>query len=85
MADAQVVEALERLVTAAVGLTTVVLGEAGVASELTLPQWRILVVVAESDGSRVGEVAGRNRGQPARGESPRPPSRATRPRDRHAR
>ena len=40
MADAQVVEALERLVTAAVGLTTVVLGEAGVASELTLPQWR---------------------------------------------
>jgi DNA-binding MarR family transcriptional regulator len=59
VADAQVVEALERLVTAAVGLTTIVLGEAGVASELTLPQWRILVVVAESDGSRVGEVAGR--------------------------
>jgi len=59
VADARVVEALERLVTAAVGLTTVALGEAGVASELTLPQWRILVVVAQSDGSRVGEVAAR--------------------------
>jgi DNA-binding MarR family transcriptional regulator len=59
VADAQVVEALERLVTAAVGLTTVVLGEVSAAGELTLPQWRILVVVAQSDGSRVGEVASR--------------------------
>ena len=57
MAETQVVEALERLVTAAVGLTTTVLGEVSVAGELTLPQWRILVVVTGSDGSRVGEVA----------------------------
>jgi DNA-binding MarR family transcriptional regulator len=59
VADTQVVEALERLVAAAVGLTTTVLGEVSVAGELTLPQWRILVVVTRSDGSRVGEVAGK--------------------------
>lgn len=59
MAERRVVEALERLVVGAVGLTTASLGRTGVASELTLPQWRALVVVARTDGVRVGEVAAR--------------------------
>jgi DNA-binding MarR family transcriptional regulator len=57
MADVQVVDAVEQLAAAAVGLTTLALSEADVGTELTLQQWRILAVVARSGEARVGEAA----------------------------
>jgi DNA-binding MarR family transcriptional regulator len=52
--------ALERLVFAGVALTSRALAEATPGLELTLPQWRALVVLGEApDGARVSEVASR--------------------------
>ncbi len=52
--------ALERLVFAGVALTSRALAEATPGLELTLPQWRAIVVLGEaSDGARVSEVATR--------------------------
>jgi DNA-binding MarR family transcriptional regulator len=59
MADPRLVEALEGLVVGAVGLTTVALAEFAPAADLTLPQWRALLVVSRADGVRVGEVGER--------------------------
>lgn len=59
MADPRIVEALERLVVGTVGMTAVALAEFAPASELTLQQWRTLVVVTRSDGVRIGEIAAR--------------------------
>lgn len=60
MANDRVVQALEELATGFVGLTAVVLAEGGgSAGQLTVPQWRALVVVARADGLRIGEVARR--------------------------
>ena len=47
--------ALERVVVASVGRTAKVLAE--VAPELTLVQWRVLVVVDDPDGVPVSQVA----------------------------
>jgi DNA-binding MarR family transcriptional regulator len=57
--DPRLVEALERMVEGAVGLTTLALSEFAPAAELTLPQWRALVVVVRADGIRIGELGGR--------------------------
>jgi len=52
--------ALERLVFAGVALTSRALAEATPGLELTLPQWRAIVVLGEAtDGARVSEVATR--------------------------
>ncbi len=59
MADPRLVDVLERLVVGAVGMTTAALAGSGAVAELTLPQWRVLVVVAQSDGIRVSDIAGR--------------------------
>jgi DNA-binding MarR family transcriptional regulator len=59
VADPLLVEALERMVVGAVGMTTVALAEFAPAAELTLPQWRALLVVARADGIRIGEVGNR--------------------------
>lgn len=48
---------------AAVGLTTLALAGAGVP-ELTLVQWRALVLVGRGDGLRVGEIAARTATSP---------------------
>jgi DNA-binding MarR family transcriptional regulator len=51
---------LERIAVGAVGLTTRALAQADAGFELTLPQWRALVVLGETtDGARIGEVAAR--------------------------
>lgn len=42
----------------AIGMTTVALSE-GQASDLTLPQWRALVVIGRADTIRVGDAAAR--------------------------
>jgi DNA-binding MarR family transcriptional regulator len=54
----EVLDPVERLLFEAIGLTSVALGAAA-ATDLTLPQWRALVVVGRSDGIRVGELGGR--------------------------
>lgn len=58
MAGASIADSLERLVFAGVALTTRALSEATPGLELTLPQWRVLVILGEADdGVTVSEVA----------------------------
>ncbi len=60
MASNATSRALERLVFAGVALTSRALAEATPGLELTVPQWRALVVLGESpDGAWVSEVAAR--------------------------
>lgn len=59
MADPRLVDALEGLVVGAVGMTTAALEAFAPAVELTLAQWRALVVVARGDGIRIGEIGAR--------------------------
>ena len=55
-----IVDALERIVFAGVALTTRALSEARADLDLTLPQWRVLVVLGETDdGATISHVAGR--------------------------
>ena len=53
-----VLESLEQLIFGAIGLTSFALADVDVA-ELTLGQWRAMVVIGRSDGLRVGEIAAR--------------------------
>lgn len=56
----RVVDELERLAAAAVGMTTRILGEHRRHAEMTLPQWRVLVIAgSREDGHAVGEIAAR--------------------------
>lgn len=58
--DGRIVEAIERLAVEAVGLTTIALTEASPGIELSLPQWRVIVVVGgRAGGTRIGEIASR--------------------------
>lgn len=58
--DGRIVDAIERLVVEAVGLTTIALSEASPGIELSLPQWRVIVVVGgRVGGTRIGEIASR--------------------------
>jgi DNA-binding MarR family transcriptional regulator len=53
-------DALDRVIVAAVGTTTIALAEANPAGDLTFPQWRVLVVVGEAaSGLWVSEIAHR--------------------------
>jgi DNA-binding MarR family transcriptional regulator len=53
-------EALDKVIVAAVGITTVALAQADGVGDLTFPQWRVLVVVGERPaGVRVSEIAKR--------------------------
>ena len=59
-AVASITDDLERIAIGMVGLTTRALAHAESDLELTFPQWRaILVVGADTDGARIGEVAAR--------------------------
>lgn len=51
------VDAIERILVGGIGLTTRALAEVAEATDLTLAQWRVLVVVADADGVRIGELA----------------------------
>ncbi len=53
------IDAIERILLGGIGLTARALAEVPAASDLTLPQWRVLMVVADSDGVRIGELAAR--------------------------
>ena len=59
-AVASIADDLERIAIGMVGLTTRALAHAETDLELTFPQWRaILVVGADIEGARIGEVAAR--------------------------
>ena len=51
-----VIESLELLLFGAIGMTTIALADAS-ASDLTLSQWRALVVIGRAGKLRVGDVA----------------------------
>jgi DNA-binding MarR family transcriptional regulator len=53
---ADIIESLEMLMFGAVGMTTLALSAAS-AGELTLSQWRALVVIGKVDAVRVGDIA----------------------------
>jgi DNA-binding MarR family transcriptional regulator len=54
----RIVEALERLSVEAVGVTTLALSRFEPETELTMRQWRALVLIgSHRDGLRVGEIA----------------------------
>jgi DNA-binding MarR family transcriptional regulator len=56
----RIVDAVERLVFAGVALTTRSLADARAELDLTLAQWRVLVVLGETDdGATISKVAGR--------------------------
>jgi DNA-binding MarR family transcriptional regulator len=50
---------IERLLAAGVGITVRALDETAQADDLTLAQWRVLVVADQLEGPRVGELAER--------------------------
>jgi DNA-binding MarR family transcriptional regulator len=56
--DPTLVDSLEELAFATVGMTALALNEAGHAKELTLAQWRVLVVLGRGP-MRVGAIAER--------------------------
>lgn len=60
MDERAVVDGLERLVVAGVALTTRSLSTARADLDLTLAQWRVLVVLGDAaDGATISQVAGR--------------------------
>lgn len=60
MTDTRIVEAVERLSVEAIGVTTLALMRVNPDLELTLRQWRALVVLESTrSGLRVGEIAAR--------------------------
>lgn len=60
MTTRAIVNALERIVFAGVALTTRALSEARADLDLTLAQWRVLVVLGETDdGATISQVASR--------------------------
>jgi DNA-binding MarR family transcriptional regulator len=52
-------DAVERLLRAGIGITALAIGQVDGATDLTLSQWRALVIASDSDGIRVGELAAR--------------------------
>jgi len=50
---------IERLLSAGIGITTRAIDETAEAADLTLAQWRVLVVAAQGESVRVGELADR--------------------------
>lgn len=54
---AAIATALEQVFFAAVGVTAVALGQARVSEDLTIVQWRALVLLRARDGVRVGQLA----------------------------
>jgi DNA-binding MarR family transcriptional regulator len=58
MSNREIVDAIERFVFAGVALTTRALAEARSDLELTLAQWRVLVILGDAeDGTTVSRVA----------------------------
>jgi DNA-binding MarR family transcriptional regulator len=57
--DGTLVFEIERLLSVGIGITAIALDQTPDAEELTLAQWRALVVAAANEGVRIGELATR--------------------------
>jgi DNA-binding MarR family transcriptional regulator len=56
--DAALARSIERLLTAGIGITALAIDQIDHAADLTLPQWRVLVIASgTTHGLRVGELA----------------------------
>lgn len=58
MTDPSIVDSLERIIISGVALTTVSVSRAAIGLDLTLPQWRVLVVLGDRpQGAIVSDIA----------------------------
>ena len=48
---------IERLLTSGIGITARAIDQTAQATELTLVQWRVLVIASQAQGLRIGELA----------------------------
>ncbi len=48
---------IERLLTSGIGITARAIDQTAEAAELTLVQWRVLVIASHTEGLRIGELA----------------------------
>ena len=48
---------IERLLTSGIGITARAIDQTPEATELTLVQWRVLVIASQTEGLRIGELA----------------------------
>jgi DNA-binding MarR family transcriptional regulator len=48
---------IERLLTSGIGITARAIDQTADAAELTLVQWRVLVIASQTDGLRIGKLA----------------------------
>src|SRR5512140_689774 len=48
---------IERLLTSGIGITARAIDQTERAAELTLVQWRVLVIASQAPGLRIGELA----------------------------
>jgi DNA-binding MarR family transcriptional regulator len=48
---------IERLLTSGIGITARAIDQTSEAAELTLVQWRVLVIASQTEGLRIGELA----------------------------
>jgi DNA-binding MarR family transcriptional regulator len=57
LANADLASEIERLLTSGVGITARAIDQTADAAELTLVQWRVLVIASQTDGLRIGKLA----------------------------
>jgi len=55
--EAALADAIERLLSAGIGVTATAIDETAEAADLTLAQWRVLVVAGQTQGVRIGVLA----------------------------
>lgn len=55
--DTDLASEIERLLTSGIGITARAIDQTPEATELTLVQWRVLVIASQTEGLRIGELA----------------------------
>jgi len=56
-ANTDLASEIERLLTSGIGITARAIDQTPQAAELTLVQWRVLVIASQAEGLRIGELA----------------------------
>jgi DNA-binding MarR family transcriptional regulator len=57
LGNADLASEIERLLTSGIGITARAIDQTADAAELTLVQWRVLVIASQTDGLRIGKLA----------------------------
>lgn len=57
LGNADLASEIERLLTSGIGITARAIDQMADAAELTLVQWRVLVIASQTDGLRIGKLA----------------------------